>query len=212
MLRLNRIAISLSAFFVLGSMVDCGGGNASCPAPTPYCFSQCAHDPILQATCSSQGTWTCPAGQQMSYWCSDGTGGTTGSGGMTGSGGTTGSGGAGGGGGDAGGGGGSATGGGGEAGSVGGAAGGGGGGIGGIGGKAGAGGACSSPTPNCFGQCAHDPLSQATCSVQGTWTCPSGFQMAYWCPGTSGSGGSGSGGGGGGSGGHAGAAAGAAGN
>ena len=66
----------------------------------------------------------------------------------------------------------------------------------GTGGGAGVGGAgafCSSPTPYCFGECAHDPLLQATCGSQGAWSCPGGFQTEYWCPGTGGSGGVGGG-------------------
>ena len=149
MLRLNRIATSLTGLFVLGFMAACGGGassrgtggtsgasgaGGSCSSATPYCFGECAHDPLSQATCSSQGTWTCPSGLQMSYWC-PGTGGTIGSGGAGGGGGTAG------GGGEAGGSVGR------DGGSVGGTGGGGAGGTGDNGGAGGAGDSCSSPTP-----------------------------------------------------------------
>jgi hypothetical protein len=228
MLKLNRIATSLTGLFVLGSMAACGGGasshgtggtsgasgaggtsgasgaGGSCSSPSSYCFGECAHDPLSQATCSSQGTWTCPGGLQMSYWC-PGTGGTIGSGGAGGGGGTVGNGG------EAGG---SVGRDGGSGGETGGGGAGGAGGTGDNGGAGGAGDSCSSPTPYCFGECAHDPILQATCGSQGTWACPSGFQTEYWCPGTGGSGGSGGvgGGGGGGTAGHGGAAGGSAGD
>jgi hypothetical protein len=199
MLRLNPIAASLAALFVLGSTAACGSGaptggtggtgaaagpggtgggggaDVACSQPTPYCFSECAHDPILQATCSSQRTWTCPSGQQMSYWC-PGTGGTIGTGG-SGGGGTGGLGGAAGG---TGGGAGESDGGGGMAAGGTGGSGSGSGGSAGTGGAA-AGGSCSNcaassgmSLPTCSGSVSAGTVcsaTQACCSGNQEWRC-----------------------------------------
>src|SRR5665213_475757 len=52
-----------------------GGAASSCPQPPQLdCYGDCDTNPIF-GTCTSQGTWECPSGNQPTQWCTSESGG-----------------------------------------------------------------------------------------------------------------------------------------